>query len=96
MPEAEPLLQQALQIREQALGSDHSDVASPLHGLANLYSEQGKYAQAEALYLRALQIREQTLGPQHLLTQKTAKNYVSLLHTIGRETEARHLEKTFF
>src|SRR5437016_1313345 len=47
------------------LDHDTPQVADPLHGLANLYSEQGKYAEAEPLYQRVLQIWEQTLGPQH-------------------------------
>jgi tetratricopeptide (TPR) repeat protein len=63
--EAELLYQRALQIREQQLGPEHSDVASPLNGLANLYRDQGRYAEAEPLYQRALQIREQRLGPEH-------------------------------
>src|SRR5690242_21521574 len=52
-------------IWEQALGPEHPEVAFPLHNLANLYLEQGKYEQAEPLFLHALQIREQTLGPEH-------------------------------
>ena len=35
--EAEPLYQRALRIREQQLGPEHPDVASPLNGLAILY-----------------------------------------------------------
>jgi tetratricopeptide (TPR) repeat protein len=63
--EAEPLLQRALAIREQALGPQHPDVAHSLNDLAELYRAQGKYAEAEPLYQRALAIREQALGPQH-------------------------------
>ncbi len=40
-------------------------MAYPLNDLANLYREQGKYAQAEPLYQRALHIWEQALGPDH-------------------------------
>ena len=55
----QPLFQRALHIREQQLGPEHPDVASSLNNLANLYCEQGKYAEAEPLYQRALHIREQ-------------------------------------
>jgi tetratricopeptide (TPR) repeat protein len=33
--------------------------------LAELYREQGNYAEAEPLYQRELRIREQALGPEH-------------------------------
>ena len=66
--------------------SRHTDLSTP-GGLSaersrQLYSEQGKYAEAESLYQRALRIREQALGLQHPLTQKTAKNYcIPAVHT---------------
>ena len=63
--EAEPLLQRALHISEQQLGSEHSDTASSLNNLAGLYESQGKYVEAEPLYQRALVIRERQLGPAH-------------------------------
>ena len=62
---AEPLYQRALQIREQVLGIEHSDVANSLNGLANLYFQQGKYAEAENFYQRALRIWEQEVGKEH-------------------------------
>ena len=58
------------------------DVAYPLHGLANLYREQGKYAQAEPLYQRALRIWEQQLGPEH---PETAE----IIHDLARFREAQ-------
>ena len=45
--QAEPLLQQALHIREQAEGAEHLDVATSLHFLGIICGEQGKYAEAE-------------------------------------------------
>ncbi len=61
--EAEPLLVQAVAIREQSLGPEHPDVATSLNHLAELYRQEAKYDQAEPLYLRALAIRENHLGP---------------------------------
>ena len=68
--EAEPLLMQAVAIREQTLGPEHLDVATSLNHLAELYREQAKYEQAEPLYLRALAIQEShlELAPQDLAT----------------------------
>jgi tetratricopeptide (TPR) repeat protein len=68
--EAEPLLMQAVAIREQTLGSEHLDMATSLNHLAELYREQAKYEQAEPLYLRALAIQEShlELAPHDLAT----------------------------
>jgi tetratricopeptide (TPR) repeat protein len=60
---AEPLLQRALKIREEALGPDHPNTATSLNNLAGLHSDMGDYAKAEPLYQRALKISEKALGP---------------------------------
>jgi tetratricopeptide (TPR) repeat protein len=70
-------------------------VAYPLNGLANLYNDQGKYAEAEPLYQRALRIREQALGPDHPRTREVVWNYAILLRKMGRESEATQLEARF-
>jgi hypothetical protein len=38
-----------LAIREKALGQEHPDVAQSLNKLAELYDDQGRYAEAEPL-----------------------------------------------
>ncbi len=63
--QAEPLYQRAIAIDEQVLGPEHSDLATHLNNLANLYSDQGKYELAEPLYQRAIAIGEKVLGPEH-------------------------------
>ncbi len=52
--EAEPLLEEALSIRREQLGTDHPSIATSLNNLAGLYQDQGKYGQAEPLYQRSL------------------------------------------
>jgi tetratricopeptide (TPR) repeat protein len=64
-PEAEPILERALSIRERALGPEHPEVATSLNELARLYQNQGRYAEAESPLERALSIRERALGPEH-------------------------------
>ena len=63
--EAIPLLEQALAIREKALGPDHPHVATSLNNLAELYRAQGRYDLAEPKYQSALGIREKALDPDH-------------------------------
>ncbi len=70
-------------------------MAYPLNNLANLYKEQGKYAEAEPLYQRALHIWEQALGPDHSRTQRVVQNYADLLRKLGREQEVSELEARF-
>jgi tetratricopeptide (TPR) repeat protein len=89
--EAEPLHQQALAIREQALGPQHPDVATSLNNLALLYRAQGKYGEAEPLYQRALAIWEQTLGPQHPNVATSLNNLALLYHDQDKYGEAEPL-----
>ena len=53
----------SLAIREKALGPDHPDVARSLNNLAELYDDQGRYADAEPLYKRSLAIRKRRSVP---------------------------------
>jgi tetratricopeptide (TPR) repeat protein len=61
--EAELIAQRALAIQEQALGSEHPDVATTLHRLGLIYSGMGKYELSETFSKRALAIRQKVLGP---------------------------------
>jgi tetratricopeptide (TPR) repeat protein/DNA-binding XRE family transcriptional regulator len=89
--EAEPLLQRALRIREQVLGTDHPDVARTLNYLANVYWQQSKYGKAEPLLQRALRIREQVLGPNHPEVANTLHNLATLFLAQGNYGAAEPL-----
>ena len=89
--QAELLYQRTLHIREQALGSEHELVATPLNGLAELYREQGQYEQAETLYRRALSIWEQALGPEHPQIASPLNGLAILYHEQGRYEQAEPL-----
>jgi spermidine synthase len=60
--EAEPLLRQALAIREKALGPEHPDVAQSLDDLAELYASQGRHSEAEPLLKRSQEIMLKIIG----------------------------------
>ncbi|HEU5376807.1 MAG TPA: FxSxx-COOH system tetratricopeptide repeat protein [Ktedonobacteraceae bacterium] len=90
---AKPLYQRALTIREQVLGTDHSDTATSLNNLAHLYQEQGKYPDAELLYQRALATREQILGVNHPVTAQSLNNLAELYRAQGKYMEAEPLHK---
>ena len=63
--EAEPLYQQAMEIRRTALGERHPDYATSLNNLAVLYDAMGRHAEAEPLYRQAMEIRRTALGERH-------------------------------
>lgn len=86
--EAEPLFQQALALREAALGGEHADVAQSLAGLAAVYQMTGRFPEAEANNRRALAIRERQLGPDHADTATSWRNLGETLRLAGRNAEA--------
>jgi tetratricopeptide (TPR) repeat protein len=69
-----PLSEQALKLREEALGQQHPDVAEALNDLAILYTRLGEYKQARSVQLRALQIREKAFGPHHPADAQSLNN----------------------
>ena len=92
-PQAQPLLEEALAIREKALGPGHPDVATSLVGLGDLYTIQGKYGEAERLYRRSLEIREKAVGPSNQDVAESLSSLGSLYRRRGRFSEAEPLLK---
>ncbi|WP_437841990.1 tetratricopeptide repeat protein [Sorangium sp. So ce1153] len=89
--EALPLARRALELREQALGPEHPDVATSLDSLAALLWAKGDYAAAEPLYRRALAILEKALGPEHPDVAESLNNLAGLLQVRGDYTAAEPL-----
>ncbi len=56
--ESKKVLSEALILSENALGPDHSNIATTLNNLALVYHKQGKYSVAEQLLLRVLSIHK--------------------------------------
>jgi tetratricopeptide (TPR) repeat protein len=71
---------------EQAL-----DLATCLYRMANLYYEQGRYAEAEPLYLQSLEMRQQHLGNHHLNVAESLNDLATLYQEQGRYAEAELL-----
>ncbi|NJO76900.1 MAG: tetratricopeptide repeat protein, partial [Leptolyngbyaceae cyanobacterium RM1_406_9] len=80
-----------LAISEEQLGENHPAVATRLNNLANLYSSQGRYAQAEPLYLRALAILLNVLGIDHPNSQQVWQNFQIFLSQAIQEGRTREL-----
>jgi tetratricopeptide (TPR) repeat protein len=62
---AEPLLVQALRIREKAFPDGDLRTAVTLHALASLHVTRKRYQQAEGELQKALQIKQKVLGANH-------------------------------
>ncbi|CAF88048.1 unnamed protein product, partial [Tetraodon nigroviridis] len=98
--EAANLLNEALEIREKTLGTDHPAVAATLNNLAVLYGKRGKYKEAEPLCKRALEIREKArnpfpvLGADHPDVAKQLNNLALLCQNQGKYQEVeRYYER---
>jgi TPR repeat protein/Leucine-rich repeat (LRR) protein len=86
--EALPLYENALRIREKALGPEHPDVAGSLNNLAVLLESQGEYAAALPLYERSLRISEKALELGDSFVATTMHNMAGLLGSQGKYEDA--------
>ncbi len=89
--EARPLIERSLEMREQALGTEHPDVAQSLNRLATIYSGKGDDAKAEPLHQRALVIWEKALGPDHPDVSVSLNNLARLYRDKGDFAKAESL-----
>lgn len=90
--EMEPLLIEALQIRENTFGEEHHTVSTELKNLARVYMAQERYSVAEPLLKRAISIRTKAYGRQHRRTIDALELYVSLLKKTNRFEKADEIQ----
>ncbi len=89
--EARPLLEEALQIRRDARGSNHPEVAESLHSLAAVLHRMGDYGPAEDHFQEAISIRRRTRGGDDVATARMLVDFALLRRDLGRFDEAEHL-----
>jgi tetratricopeptide (TPR) repeat protein len=89
----EPVLLEALRVRELSYGPDQLKVSTELKNLAQLYVFQEKFSLAEPLFRRALAIREKHLGSSHKKVLDIQEQLVRILKRTGRPTQGEDLEK---
>ncbi|MEM9454812.1 MAG: serine/threonine-protein kinase [Myxococcota bacterium] len=90
--EAESLLEEALAIQQEALGSEHPHVAETLSDLGTAYILTGQHEEARATLERALAIREQALGSKHPGVADSLNKLGVIYRNLGEygEAEAMH------
>lgn len=91
--EMEPLLVEALRIRESICGSSHLSVATDLKNLGRLYYFKQRYDLAEPYLKRALSIREATLGHYHSYVADVAEWLAKVFRKTDRLQEAQELDE---
>ena len=80
---AQTVLEQAVEIREAALGAKHPDVAVTLTYLGTVLRRRGKPAPARQVLERALEIREGALGRDHPDVAMTLTHLGTALRDVG-------------
>ena len=79
---------QALEILEKELGSEHTDVATTLTGLATIDVDQGKYGEAEPLLERSLMILSNALDPNDRYLADAIMNLAEGYNAQGKYDQA--------
>ena len=86
--EALPLLEQALSIRREFSGDNHSDVAETLVDLGDVHYAMGAYDAALEHFSGALEIRQEVYRSENPLVAEALSKRGLALHTIGEHNEA--------
>lgn len=82
--EAIALHEEALALRESALGSEHAEVADSLSFLAAAYYQAQRYDDAENAFRRALDVRQQIFGPNDRVTGLSMNNLAFFYAGVGK------------
>jgi serine/threonine-protein kinase len=90
-PQAEPLLKQALALRQDLHGRQHPDLAVSLYDLGSYYRDVGEYEAAEPLYRQALEMQEALFGPEHADVAASLRSLASLYRQQGEYEAAEPL-----
>lgn len=89
--EAEPLLEEALEIHGQDLGEEDPLTLQSIHRLGQLYSYQGRYKEAEHRMMEARTGCIKVLGPDHRATLAVTNDLAMLYRLKSRNEEAEPL-----
>lgn len=89
--DALPVLLHGLKLKERTYGERHSEVASTLNTLGELYRGLSMGQEAEACHRRALHIRESCCGENHRETAQSLNNLAALLRRERRYAESETL-----
>ncbi|CAF1197628.1 unnamed protein product [Adineta ricciae] len=81
--EAIILYHKSLEIQQQSLPSNHSDVAKSYNNIGNVYSDMGDYSRALSSYEQALEIQQQSLPSNHPDVASSYSNIGNVYSNMG-------------
>lgn len=91
--ESQSKLEEAQQLWEGALGSDHLDLCINLELLGRLYSRQSQWEPSEKCFRKSLEIKERLLGSLHQETISVLGSLAETLRAAFREEESRTMHR---
>ncbi|KAL2195254.1 hypothetical protein P885DRAFT_70825 [Corynascus similis CBS 632.67] len=89
--DAERLQLEAVKLREEVLGSEHTSTLASVASLALTYWNQGRWEEAEKLGVQVIETLKTKLGADHPTTLTTMANLASTYSGQGRCEEAEEL-----
>jgi len=87
----EPLIREAVAIKEKLLGREDPSFLNTYTNLSNLYNRLARQEEAEQIYLEIRQIRKKTLGVRHMDYALTTQNLASIYADMGRFEDAERM-----
>jgi tetratricopeptide (TPR) repeat protein len=91
--DAVPIAERYVDSARQMRGEEHTEFATAIDWLANVYRARGRYPEAEPLYKRSLVIREKVRGPEHSEVGQSLNALAWLYLMQGHYAEAKPLFK---
>jgi eukaryotic-like serine/threonine-protein kinase len=92
-PEADSLLERAVQLSRKLDGESHPEVAAKLTNWASVLAARGNYARAESLLIRAHEILRRTRGPEDTAATTTLSALASVARMKGSFVRAESLSR---
>jgi tetratricopeptide (TPR) repeat protein/tRNA A-37 threonylcarbamoyl transferase component Bud32 len=90
-PEAQHHMERALELRRRFRGGKDRDTMQSMYSLGELFSLQGKDAQAVAPLRNALEMQRRVLGAEHTDTLNTIRELARVYSQLGKYAEAEPL-----
>jgi tetratricopeptide (TPR) repeat protein len=91
--DAEPLLEQSLELGEQAVGTTHPGLLRPVQMLADCYRLRGRFSEAGALYERALDLAGRAYGVRSTAAMPSLSGLAAVEEQAGHRQRAETLHR---
>jgi tetratricopeptide (TPR) repeat protein len=91
--DAEPLLEQALELGEHAVGAGHPGLIRPVQMLADCYRLRGRFPEAGALYERALGLASRAYGVRSVAAMPSLSGLAAVEEQAGHRQRAETLHR---